>query len=128
MNEKNHFVLLLPSHNNKIKYTQGIKLTISAKKQLILLTKKNKKKIKIGIRKTGCAGFQYFMEEIKHPLNDLTTTMFFSKEISLVIENKNLNILDGIKIDFVKDGINKSFKFTHKKIKNFCGCGNSFEL
>jgi len=127
MTKKNIYSILLPSHECNIKNIQGIKLTEIAKNQLLSLIKKNTT-IKLGIKKTGCAGFKYFMEKTLNLSNNLSNITFFSKDISIIINKKDLNVLDGIKIDFVKEGLNYIFKFSHKKIKNFCGCGHSFEL
>ncbi|AAO26850.1 conserved hypothetical protein [Buchnera aphidicola str. Bp (Baizongia pistaciae)] len=128
MTHKNSCITLISPQNNKIKNTQGIKITSSAKKQILFLTKKNKKKIKLRLKKTGCAGFKYCMEEVVDTSTNLSEIIFYANDVSIIVNTNELHMLDGVKIDFVKEGLNYSFKFSHTKIKNFCGCGNSFEF
>jgi len=35
-------------------------------------------------------------------------------------------ILDGIELDFVKQGLNQTFKFNNPNVVSSCGCGESF--
>ncbi|XBC38293.1 MAG: iron-sulfur cluster assembly accessory protein [Buchnera aphidicola (Floraphis choui)] len=123
---KNIYFTLLPKEKN-IHNIKGIKISYTAEKQIHKLIKKEHKiGIKLGIKKSGCAGMKYFMElaTIIHH----TDIHFVSKNILILVNFKNVSILDGVKIDFIKEGINHVFKFNNKNIQNFCGCGESFNL
>ncbi|WP_343189169.1 iron-sulfur cluster assembly accessory protein [Buchnera aphidicola (Chaitoregma tattakana)] len=112
---------------------QIIYFTKKAEKQIKFLIKnKFKNKIlEIYIKKTGCAGLEYKMKfvEISKKHNEHKKSFFLEKHgITILIHKTHLKILENTKIDFVKEGINKKFKFVNKKIKNFCGCGKSFNI
>lgn len=81
---------------------------------------------RIGIKKTGCSGFSYtfdFVDEIKE--ND---QLFESCKTKIVVDSESLPFLDGSQIDFTKDGLNSTFKFSNPNIDSTCGCGDSFSL
>ncbi|CAL4042181.1 Protein SufA [Buchnera aphidicola (Tetraneura ulmi)] len=106
---------------------QYIKITKNAEKQIKkLIFKKKNIGIRINIKKSGCAGFKYYLEKIKKTKKkDL---IFNYSNFIICIPIENISIINGLKIDYKKEGINKIFKFKHPKIENFCGCGKSFNL
>ncbi|QNS01855.1 MAG: iron-sulfur cluster assembly accessory protein [Buchnera aphidicola (Pentalonia nigronervosa)] len=119
------------SISNKNQYI-NINITKSAVKQILFLINLNSenKGIKLGIKKSGCAGFRYTMKlvqdtEIKNKTND-NYVLFSYEDILIIIKKKDRLCLDGIKIDFIKDNINEIFKFHNSKFQKFCGCGSSF--
>ncbi|CAL4319469.1 Protein SufA [Buchnera aphidicola (Protaphis terricola)] len=110
----------------------GIKITQNAIKQILFLINSNieNKGIKIGIKKSGCAGFRYIMELINNQtrIDKKNNIFFYYDKILIKIYKKDIPFLDGIEIDFVENNINKIFKFYNPKLKKFCGCGESFSL
>lgn len=107
---------------------KGIKLTNNAIKQIIFLFSKypKVKGIKLGIKKSGCAGFSYTINIIEYP--DKNDLKFSYKNINIYIALKCISYIDGTEVDYICDGLNESFKFNHPKFKNFCGCGESFSM
>ncbi|HXK00510.1 MAG TPA: iron-sulfur cluster assembly accessory protein [Buchnera sp. (in: enterobacteria)] len=113
--------------NNKILFN-GINVTKNASIQLLSLIKKDSKNkgIRISVKKSGCAGFRFIMELAQE--KRLEEIEFFQNGATLFIDKKILTVLEGIEIDFVSKGLNKIFQFKHNKTRNYCGCGESFEL
>lgn len=113
---------------------KGIKITENAIKQILFLISTNPKNkgIRIGTKKSGCAGFKYTMELVKKnetiKQDNQNDMIFYYKNILVYISLKEIPFLSGIKIDFVKDNINEVFKYYNKKIETFCGCGESFSI
>ncbi|WP_343190025.1 HesB/IscA family protein [Buchnera aphidicola] len=107
-------------------------ITKKAEKQIkFLIKKKFKKKIlEIYINKSGCAGLEYKMKFVNNnnKIKKNQQKIILKNNISVLINKKHYKILQNTKIDFIENGINKIFKFTNKKIKNFCGCGKSFNI
>ncbi|WP_343184118.1 iron-sulfur cluster assembly accessory protein [Buchnera aphidicola (Ceratovacuna keduensis)] len=114
------------------KNSKKIFITRKAEKQIkILIKKKFKKKIlEIYIKKSGCAGLEYKMKFIENKKDNKKNKKYIilKNKIHILINKKYLKILNNTKIDFIKEGINKKFKFINEKIKNFCGCGKSFNI
>ncbi|XBC44478.1 MAG: iron-sulfur cluster assembly accessory protein [Buchnera aphidicola (Schlechtendalia peitan)] len=125
--KKNTYYILSP-HKNYINNREKIKISYTAQKQIKKLIYQEKKiGIKLGIKKSGCAGMKYYMNLIEI-INDTDVIFTSDNNILLLVSPKYLSILDGIKIDFIKEGVNYTFKFTNKKVSNFCGCGESFNI
>ncbi|WP_343183621.1 iron-sulfur cluster assembly accessory protein [Buchnera aphidicola] len=121
MNKKEY---LFKSKKKKFK---GILITQKAFKKILDIFKKNNiKKIKINIKKSGCAGFKYIFE--KYIKKKKTDIVFFKKNINIIVSKKKIHLIDGIKIDYIKKKFKTIFKFFHKKIQNTCGCGESFKI
>ncbi|URJ24867.1 iron-sulfur cluster assembly accessory protein [Candidatus Blochmannia ocreatus (nom. nud.)] len=106
----------------------GIKLTNSAIKQILHIIEKDPTilGLKINIKKSGCAGFTYIMETVK-TLNDDDLT-YKINSIKLFIPHDKMPFIDGTEIDYVKEGLNYTFKFNNPQARNLCGCGESFNI
>jgi iron-sulfur cluster assembly protein len=82
--------------------------------------------IRVGIRTTGCSGLAYVLEYV----DDLEATdhVFDSDGFKIVVDPKSLPIIDGLIIDYVRNGLNEGFEFINQKEKDRCGCGESFRV
>jgi iron-sulfur cluster assembly protein len=82
--------------------------------------------LRLGIKTTGCSGLAYVLEFVDD-LND-DDQLFSIDEVNIIIDAKSLVYLEGIELDFVKEGLNEGFKFTNPNAKGECGCGESFNV
>ncbi|MCW5197314.1 iron-sulfur cluster assembly accessory protein [Buchnera aphidicola] len=115
------------------KIWKGITITDKAKKQIQYLIKKNKhvQSIQINIKKSGCAGFRYYLSLISDTKKIFTKKYYIYNKYNIIIQIpiKYMHIIDGTTIDFIKeDGINMKFKFNNPHVQQFCGCGESFNI
>lgn len=113
---------------NKVLKNPRITLTKTAAQQILFLINQNpnNKGIRLSIKKSGCAGFRYFMKLVQNKKKE--DIEFFQHGATIFISINLLKFLEGVKIDFINNGLNKVFNFHHPKIKNYCGCGESFEI
>jgi len=82
--------------------------------------------IRLGVKKSGCAGFAYVLDFAdEQGEND---TVFTQHDATVVVDQDSLQILEGIEIDYVTEGLNKSFKFRNPNVTDMCGCGESFSV
>ena len=82
--------------------------------------------LRLGVRTTGCSGLAYkleFADEVKP--EDVT---FESNGVQVLIDPKSIAYLDGTELDFAREGLNEGFKFRNPKVKDECGCGESFNV
>ncbi|HUP92866.1 MAG TPA: iron-sulfur cluster assembly accessory protein [Solimonas sp.] len=82
--------------------------------------------LRVGVKKSGCSGYAY--------------TMDYADEIApgeqvieqhgarLVVDPQHLPLLDGLVLDYQKQGLNEAFKFLNPNVKGQCGCGESFTV
>ena len=82
--------------------------------------------IRIGIRTTGCSGLAYVLEYV-----DTTTAadvVFIDNNVTVVVDPKSLPIVNGLTVDYVRQGLNEGFEFINSAEKDRCGCGESFRI
>lgn len=80
--------------------------------------------LRLGVRKSGCSGWAYVVEYADQV--EAEDQVFVDREVKLVVARKNLPFLDGMEVDFVREGLNENFKFNNPNVKSQCGCGESF--
>ena len=82
--------------------------------------------IRLGVKTSGCSGMAYKLEFVDQTEDE--DEVFESHGVKVVIDPKSLAYLEGTELDFVKEGLNESFKFNNPNVKDQCGCGESFNV
>ncbi len=82
--------------------------------------------LRLGIKPTGCSGNTYVIEFATaiQPQDQV----FESHGVKIVVDQKNLGLLDGTEIDYAREGLNEGFRFRNPNEKARCGCGESFSV
>jgi iron-sulfur cluster assembly protein len=106
----------------------AITLTENAAKQIRkqLAQRGNGLALRIGVKKVGCSGYAYtfdYADELRQG-----DEVFASHDASLVVDAGTLAFLDGSRVDFIREGLNDSFRVDNPNIDHMCGCGESFSL
>lgn len=82
--------------------------------------------LRVGVKKSGCSGFGYTFDYADELRAD--DHVFESHDANVVVDASSLPFIQGSRIDFVKEGLNDSFRFDNPNIDSTCGCGESFNL
>ena len=82
--------------------------------------------IRLGVKTSGCSGMSYVLEFIDTV--DQDDTQYEIKGVKIIIDSKSLIYLNGIEIDYGKEGLNEGFQFNNPNVKGECGCGESFTV
>ncbi|HZW86719.1 MAG TPA: iron-sulfur cluster assembly protein IscA [Gallionella sp.] len=82
--------------------------------------------LRVGVRTTGCSGMAYKLEFADALDGD--DIQFSSHGVTLLVDPKSLPYIDGMELDFQREGLNEGFKFNNPNVKNECGCGESFQV
>ncbi|MFP5406873.1 MAG: iron-sulfur cluster assembly protein IscA [Gammaproteobacteria bacterium] len=82
--------------------------------------------LKVGVRTTGCSGMAYKLEYADTV--DPADLSFESHGIQVFVDPLSLSYIDGTEVDFVRDGLNESFRFNNPNVSAECGCGESFTV
>jgi len=94
-----------------------------------LLKRGKGKGIVIGIRTTGCSGLAYTLEYCDGiPQDDKLYNIEGYEGCMVVSEKQHEFILNGLQVDYVRQGLNEGFEFTNGNEKDRCGCGESFRI
>lgn len=82
--------------------------------------------IRVGVKTTGCSGLAYTLEYIDQSTDiDLC---YESNGVKVFVDPKSLVYLEGLEIDWKKQGLNEGFEFSNPKERDRCGCGESFRV
>jgi iron-sulfur cluster assembly protein len=82
--------------------------------------------LRIGVKTSGCSGMAYSLEFADEmDAEDLT---FDSFGVTLLVDPKSLPYIDGMELDYAREGLNEGFKFNNPNVKGTCGCGESFSV
>jgi iron-sulfur cluster assembly protein len=80
----------------------------------------------LGVRKAGCSGFAYVVDYADE-LGE-GDSVFEQHGVKVVVKQDDLALLDGVEIDYTREGVNSAFRFSNPKAKGTCGCGESFTV
>jgi len=82
--------------------------------------------IKVGVKTTGCSGLAYVLEYVDEPLQE--DMSFVSEGIHIFVDPKALPYVNGMTMDWIKNGLNEGFDFVNPNERDRCGCGESFRV
>ncbi|PKM12706.1 MAG: iron-sulfur cluster assembly protein IscA [Gammaproteobacteria bacterium HGW-Gammaproteobacteria-3] len=106
----------------------AISLTENAARQIKKQLEKRGKGVglKLGVKKSGCSGFAYSIDYA----DDITATdkVFEQHGVKVITTAADLVVIDGIELDYCREGINEAFKFNNPNVTATCGCGESFAV
>ena len=80
--------------------------------------------LRLGVRKTGCSGWAYEVGLAGEISED--DHVFEDQGVKVVIDSRAMPLVAGTSIDFVDEGLNRTFQFTNPNVTDECGCGESF--
>ncbi len=106
----------------------SVTLTESAARQIKKQLEKRGKGIglKLGVRKSGCSGYAYALD-YADALNE-NDAVFEEFGVKVIVPQNDLEFIDGIELDYRREGINEAFQFNNPNVKGTCGCGESFSV
>lgn len=108
---------------------EGVILSLTAKNHFLAGLKKEvgSKGIRLSLKKTGCSGLSYVLDYVKEG-SSLDLVFPLEEDYSIFIERKAYPTLKGLKIDYVKEGLNQKLVFSNPNQTGQCGCGESFTV
>ena len=99
-----------------------VEVTANAIKALI---ERNVDKIRLGIKGGGCVGYEYiFAEDIIRPGDEVSDYGRFS----FLVDEMSQPYLNGVTVDYVREGLNEFFKLLNPNETTSCGCGVSVQF
>lgn len=82
--------------------------------------------LRLGVKTVGCSGLAYKVDfaDTVEPAD----LRFESHGVTLLVDPKSLAVLDGMEVDYGREGLNAAFRFNNPNVKASCGCGESFSV
>ena len=84
--------------------------------------------IRIGVRTTGCSGLAYTLEYVDHAPVTRDQFVYESHGIKIWVDGRSSVYINGLEMDWVRNGLNEGFDFKNPNEKDRCGCGESFRI
>ncbi|MFZ2449802.1 MAG: iron-sulfur cluster assembly accessory protein [Methylobacter sp.] len=106
----------------------SVSLTESAARQIQKQLAKRGKGIglKLGVKKSGCSGYAYALDYADHL--DENDRVFEGFGVKVIVKDEDLQWVNGIELDYRREGINEAFQFNNPNVTGTCGCGESFAV
>ena len=114
---------------------------MTTKRNMISLTEKAYEKVKsqlkkrgkgigirLGVKTTGCSGLAYTMEYVDKYEAEVGVTNYAQKDFAVLVDAKSDAYLNGLIVDWVRNGLNEGFDFSNPNERDRCGCGESFRV
>jgi iron-sulfur cluster assembly protein len=107
-----------------------ITVTDTAKKKILKLLEKRGKGvgIRLGVKTTGCSGLAYTLEYVDEYKDEVGVTNYAQAEFVVLSDAKSIAYIDGMTVDWIREGLNEGFKFINPNERDRCGCGESFRV
>lgn len=84
--------------------------------------------IRLGVKTTGCSGLAYTLEYVDTYESEVGVTNFAQPEFVVLVDAKSLVYMNGLTVDWVRNGLNEGFEFQNPNERDRCGCGESFRV
>ena len=102
--------------------------TASKKIKRLLLQRGRGLGIRLGVKTTGCSGLAYTLEYVDDYTVEEGITNFAQLDFVVLVDAKSLAYLQGLTVDWVRNGLNEGFEFRNPNERDKCGCGSSFRV
>lgn len=85
------------------------------------------KGLRFGVKASGCSGWEYQLLPAENTQAD-DIIVKVDNDLNVFIDPISIPYIQGTEIDFVKQGLNRQFRFNNPNIDSECGCGESFSV
>lgn len=82
--------------------------------------------LRVGVKKSGCSGYAYTLDYADAA--GAGDEVYDSHGAKVIVAREHLAVLDGLTVDFQREGLNEAFKFQNPNVSAQCGCGESFAV
>lgn len=86
-----------------------------------------KQGFRLYLETSGCSGYMYETALAEAPADD-DAAFNIDEELTVYVPKKDLPLLNGTEIDFIRVGLNSMFQFKNPNVTGECGCGESFSV
>lgn len=106
----------------------SVQLTENAAKRILQQLKDRGRGLglRLGVKAAGCSGYAYTVDYADQAGVD--DAVFEAHGARVFIARGELPKLDGLTVDYRREGLSEAFRFDNPNAQALCGCGESFYL
>ena len=82
--------------------------------------------LRVGVKTTGCSGLAYVLEYVDEPKTG--DECIICEGCKIFVDPRSCPYIQGLEIDYVRNGLNEGFEFKNPNERDRCGCGESFRI
>lgn len=83
--------------------------------------------VRLSVKQSGCTGFMYVVDLVATGKPD-DLQLQLEGDVPLLVDRGSVAVVNGTKIDYVTEGVNRQLRFLNPNAKDHCGCGESFNV
>jgi Fe-S cluster assembly protein SufA/iron-sulfur cluster assembly protein len=91
------------------------------------LTGQENNLVRLSTKNSGCSGYAYVLTTVDAPEPD-DLVIEPGENLTLAIALNAVDLIRGMEIDVVTEGVNRLVKFNNPNVTAECGCGESFNV
>lgn len=84
--------------------------------------------IRVGVKTTGCSGLAYVLEYVDTAPVTRDQFVYDNHGVKVWVDGRSHVYINGLTMDWVRQGLNEGFEFINPNEKAKCGCGESFNV
>jgi iron-sulfur cluster assembly protein len=84
--------------------------------------------IRIGVKTTGCSGLAYVLEFVDAAPVTRDQFVYEDHGVKVWVDGRSMPYVNGVTMDWQKQGLNEGFEFINPNESGRCGCGESFRV
>lgn len=84
--------------------------------------------LRIGVKTTGCSGLAYVLEYVDVIPVTRDQFVYESNGIKVWVDGRSAPYVNGVIVDWGRNGLNEGFEFRNPNERDRCGCGESFRV
>jgi len=84
--------------------------------------------IRIGVKTTGCSGLAYVLEFVDTAPVTRDQFAYEDHGVKVWVDSRSMPYVNGVTMDWQKQGLNEGFEFINPNESGRCGCGESFRV
>lgn len=83
--------------------------------------------VRLSVAPSGCSGLKYVLDYVERSVES-DHILNLDEDTVLYVDAKSLPFIQGVELDYVREGISERIIFRNPNEKGSCGCGESFTV
>lgn len=83
--------------------------------------------VRLSVKQSGCTGYMYVLDLVPAAKSG-DEVIHLADGVEVYLDPASLPVIRGTTIDYVTEGVNRQLAFINPNARDYCGCGESFNI